>query len=491
MGSNENSMEANEVNSDNEFLDDKDDSALEAGIAISRGYRTEKEDNKYEVLTIEELGRHQREIIDEVNNILKLSPTIVRILLNYFKWDKEKLLEKYFEDNIEEFFRCINMTNLFIKLSSDKQQNVLKDNSAEECKICFSNLPSDLMMALECGHSFCLMCWREYVRTKIVDGGLDPLIVCAAHYCGVLMDDITVIELLDDQDVRLRYWQFITNKFVQCNELIRWCPSPNCTYAVKVIYGETRFVRCKCGHEFCFMCNNDCHDPVKCHWLKKWLEWNYEDSQNRYWLANNTKPCPKCKVQIEKNGGCNVMNCRNCSQQFCWVCMNDHGHASCNRYIEGPEVPDRSASSLTRYLHYHNRYVNHMRSLKYENNLYLTIKEQLREFRQEDVSYVDIEFLKHAVTVLCHCRRTLMYTYVFAYYLRNNNQSMIFENNQTDLEIATESLSDYLERRVILETLTKVKSDVLDKYRYCETRCELLLHHVHEGYENDSWEYIE
>ena len=36
-------------------------------------------------------------------------------------------------------------------------------------------------------------------------------------------------------------------------------------------------------------------------------------------------------------------------------------------------------------------------------------------------------FLKKSLDILCECRRTLMYTYVFAYYLRKNNQSSIFE----------------------------------------------------------------
>ena len=40
---------------------------------------------------------------------------------------------------------------------------------------------------------------------------------------------------------------------------------------------------------------------------------------------------------------------------------------------------------------------------------------------------MQVQFLKKAVDILCSCRVTLMYTYVFAYYLRKNNQSAIFE----------------------------------------------------------------
>lgn len=58
-----------------------------------------------------------------------------------------------------------------------------------------------------------------------------------------------------------------------------------------------------------------------------------------------------------------------------------------------------------------------------------------------------------------------MYTYVFAYYLKKNNQSMIFEDNQKDLESATEKLSEYLERDITSENLADIKQKVQDKYR--------------------------
>lgn len=76
-----------------------------------------------------------------------------------------------------------------------------------------------------------------------------------------------------------------------------------------------------------------------------------------------------------------------------------------------------------------------------------------------------VQFLKKAVDILCQCRQTLMCTYVFAYYLKKNNQSMIFEDNQKDLESATEKLSEYLERDITSENLHDIKQKVQDKYR--------------------------
>lgn len=51
----------------------------------------------------------------------------------------------------------------------------------------------------------------------------------------------------------------------------------------------------------------------------------------------------------------------------------------------------------------------------------------MEEMQQHNMSWIEVQFLKKAVDILCECRRTLMYTYVFAYYLCKNNQSEIFE----------------------------------------------------------------
>lgn len=115
----------------------------------------------------------------------------------------------------------------------------------------------------------------------------------------------------------------------------------------------------------------------------------------------------------------------------------------------------------------------------------------MEEMQQQNMSWIEVQFLKIAVDILCQCRQTLMYTYVFAYYLKRNNQSAIFEHNQRDLESATETLSEYLERDITQENLLDIKQKVQDKYRYCESRCKALLEHVHEGYEKDWWEYID
>ena len=73
--------------------------------------------------------------------------------------------------------------------------------------------------------------------------------------------------------------------------------------------------------------------------------------------------------------------------------------------------------------------MNNLQSLKLEEQLASKIEKRL-----EDVpSWVDPRLFDQSLEILSSCRRTLMNTYAFAYYLKKNNQKDIFEVNSTEL----------------------------------------------------------
>jgi ariadne-1 len=113
----------------------------------------------------------------------------------------------------------------------------------------------------------------------------------------------------------------------------------------------------------------------------------------------------------------------------------------------------------------------------------------MEELQQHNMSWIEVQFLKKAVDVLQLCRQTLMYTYVFAFYLQKNNQQILFEDNQHDLENATETLSGFLERDITGQNVAEIKQRVQDKAAYCQLRRNALVKHVHEGYEKDWWDF--
>ena len=87
--------------------------------------------------------------------------------------------------------------------------------------------------------------------------------------------------------------------------------------------------------------------------------------------------------------------------------------------------------------------------MKLESDLYNKVNDKISELRyNQGQAWNEVKYLKAAVDVLCRARQILMNTYIFAYFVVQNNQSMMFEDNQRDLEFATEQLSEYLERDI-------------------------------------------
>lgn len=76
-----------------------------------------------------------------------------------------------------------------------------------------------------------------------------------------------------------------------------------------------------------------------------------------------------------------------------------------------------------------------------------------------------MRFLRDAVKVLHVSRRTLCYTFVFAYFLKKNNQVEMFEDNQSDLESAIERLSGYLEQEMTTENVIELKKNIQDGFK--------------------------
>ena len=50
-----------------------------------------------------------------------------------------------------------------------------------------------------------------------MEEGVGQTIACAAHACDILVDDVTVMRLIKDSKVKLKYQHLITNSFVEVN----------------------------------------------------------------------------------------------------------------------------------------------------------------------------------------------------------------------------------------------------------------------------------
>ncbi|XP_031626531.1 potential E3 ubiquitin-protein ligase ariadne-1-like [Contarinia nasturtii] len=439
----------------------------------------------FETLTTDDIVQLMNQYIEEVNAIVQMPATATRILLSHTKWQKEELLVKLTADDSDEFFKKAHVLNPFAEDNSPKAVS-----NVHECNICLTELPQDAIVGLTCGHKSCKDCFGQYLTYKVVDDGKADSISCTDTKCRIVVDDLTIIKFLTTDKAKQMYQHLMATSFVEYNRNLKWCPSPGCTYAIKVnqILTHQQNCTCKCGHSFCFSCGDASHDPIPCALMDNWKR-NSNDDTILY-LTKHTKECPKCFCAIEKNGGCNRMICRKCTHPFCWLCygtMTTYDH-QCNQFKEVNE--DRNQKN--RWQHYFQRYSTHKESLKCEERLLIgdnTIDRKMKTMQFMGKSWNDVQFLKKSVEILCESRKQLMFTYIFAYYIEDHHQKVIFEANQNDLESATEALSQYLEQNITENNIDTIIQDVMHKSNYCERRQKTMQEHIYEGFEKDWWSF--
>lgn len=447
----------------------------------------------YYLMTEDEILKEIKKTVREVSEILGLSSTtIVRLLLNYFHWDKDTLTDRYWEDP-DKLFRILNLPNPNNPSPIDYSPLSPDPSSSQDitiCKTCYSEKPPSEFYALECGHQHCLVCWQFYLESSIIHGDHGQKISCPSR-CNRLLDDDQILKLLINNDRLTKlYKQSLVNAFVETNRLTHWCPGTPCSTVVKLKFlgiDCAQMINCDaCKTVFCFQCLKQWHDPLQCSLLQKWEKKNRDESMTGEWIVANTKECPQCHSSIEKNGGCNHMTCRKpgCAHEFCWLCFGswkEHGSRPCNVHEETATKNQLSAREiLARYMHYFTRYQVHNQSLELESKLLEKVEQRIQEMQAESMSFTEQRAIYRAFDVLQECRRTLKYTYAFAFYLYRNNQAEVFEQNQADLEQATEALSGYLEQDFNPEDNTSIK--LMDKLSYCNQRRKILLDHCKEGY---------
>lgn len=490
---------------------DMDDSASDAGSGSDSGFdqvtnkgkgrgRADNETSQYgvdyKVLSLDKLHKVQQTEVDHVAGILGIKQSEAVILLRYFGWNKEKLIEKFMESP--------ELALAAAGIHEGGAQPRLKRVRGFTCDICYDDDGTKETLALSCDMRYCKDCYAQYLTAKIVDEGESRRIQCMGSKCNVIVDEKT-IELLVKPDVLERYRTLLNRTYVDDDSHLRWCPAPNCEYAIHCTVPARALdvviptVVCACSTSFCFGCGEGDHRPCCCPIVKRWLKKCADDSETANWISANTKECTKCHSTIEKNGGCNHMTCKKCHWEFCWVCMgawSEHGTSwyNCARFEDKPEkgadAQSLSRASLERYLHYYNRYANHEQSIKLEKELFARIERKMEQMQlTSDLSWIEVQFLSKAVDTLTKVRTTLKWTYAMAFYLAKNNRTEMFANLQNDLEQAVESLSELLERPIEESTVAELRALTTDKTVYVQKRAEVLLTETLKDYESDAWEW--
>lgn len=402
---------------------------------------------EYSSLDVCQVERLLNETVARVADALAITPALAKMLLHANSWDEASIIRDYRTDRLKLLCEShvIAVTPVREKMLS--------------CAVC-TRMRNDCveLRQLKCGHQFCIGCWQTYCETQI-SNGVSTRIGCMWPGCSVICPEDFVLQVLSDRaDLRAKYEQLVFKDFVASHPQLRICSGRDCPMVIKAKTQKAKKVTCaRCNTSFCIRCGNDYHAPTSCETIRMWLVKCADDSETANYISAHTKDCPNCHSCIEKNGGCNHMQCAKCKHHFCWMCFGDwktHGseYYECSRYKENPSVAQeanhvKARRALEKYLHYYERYENHNKSLKLEEELQKSIMRKIEEkVNGHEGTWIDWQHLHRAAMLLTKCRYTLQYTYPYAYYMENGPRKELFEYQQAQLEKEIEELSWKVER---------------------------------------------
>ncbi|KAM4680631.1 E3 ubiquitin-protein ligase RNF19B-like isoform 2-T3 [Amazona ochrocephala] len=200
-----------------------------------------------------------------------------------------------------------------------------------ECPLCLlPQLPEAFPTLASCKHRSCRACLEQYLRIAVSESRVQV----ACPHCPAALQPDDIHRLLAEPSLRARYEEFLLRRLLAADPSTRWCPAPNCSYAV-IAYGCAECPRLTCGREgcgteFCYHCRQPWHPDGPCvpvlpapGLANAAQPVHPEDSTHAE--AENIKVCPRCSAFILKinDGSCNRMNCTVCGCLFCWLCLQE------------------------------------------------------------------------------------------------------------------------------------------------------------------------
>ncbi|CAG8584714.1 960_t:CDS:1, partial [Scutellospora calospora] len=297
--------------------------------------------NSYSPSKIMELQfRAELQVIENIqdNCGIKIDISKVRTFLRTNLWNAEK--------TIEAITKSIKENN-----NDDANVNIMHiitdDIDERSCCICFDTFSScEITTFVKCNHSVCNECFIQYLLLKISENQVFTIGCPGAAKCPNFVDPITIGRLLSPKLV-YKYYSCLRESFTQLqqhSEITKkstsatqsakkflWCINPKCNHSVTQQNSDnietTSLLHCNgCTLVWCSSCDIiGGHWPSSCQDYETYLRTNHTVKPLKLNKSNitdiSTKPCPKCKILIAKNGGCMHMTCQFCQHEFCWGCL--------------------------------------------------------------------------------------------------------------------------------------------------------------------------
>ncbi|XP_013880458.1 E3 ubiquitin-protein ligase RNF14 [Austrofundulus limnaeus] len=227
------------------------------------------------------------------------------------------------------------------------------------CGVCYTDwLGSECVQLFECGHVFCRACLGDFCKVRIAEGNVRG-VACPEVGCSATPTPAQVNNLVGEE-LFSRYDRLLLQSTLDHMSDVMYCPRSSCASPVISEKSSGVAICSVCSFAFCVDCKKTYHGSNKCYEDKsktkvedflnfpqteegmkallddyssgskerrRLLKSRYgrkildglESNLNEKWKSENTKACPHCFSPIQKDGGCNFMQCTWCQHPFYWT----------------------------------------------------------------------------------------------------------------------------------------------------------------------------
>ncbi|THX55694.1 hypothetical protein D6D06_04768 [Aureobasidium pullulans] len=189
-----------------------------------------------------------------------------------------------------------------------KKKRVL---SRRTCTVCDTNKGSNQFPSLTKVSSHdheanvCRACYMVHIQVEI-DSKMWDQVACPE--CAVLLGYEEVKNMTDAENFT-KYDEAAFRAAISADPEFRYCMSTTCKSGQCHPAGidEPTFCCRECGHNHCVSCEVNWHEGLTCAQYQHSLQRAQEEEESQQEVAKISKPCPKCRVPIQKNNGCDHM----------------------------------------------------------------------------------------------------------------------------------------------------------------------------------------
>ncbi|CDU16427.1 uncharacterized protein PY17X_0404600 [Plasmodium yoelii] len=482
-------------------------------------------DNSYIVYNKKQIKDKFKEQINNIRSLLNLKYDYAYYIMKCYDFNSESLIEDWFSDSTKvlkntnlmhltenELYENVELPNVELpnvelpnvelpnvepqnyQCNQNSTPNQLESNSDQNsnfiCPILLNECSINDTYALNCGHRFSNKSWLSYLKTGI-ENDYDEYIIhkkCMNNECKYFLKKKDW-KILCDKNMYKQYKELLLNVYIKKSYNLKYCPNKECEYIIESMlliknaanaanaanatnhanldkYKNLNII-CKCGYNFCFICLESFHKPVRCSLIQKWNQLQTKGDQNIQWINANTKKCPNCNKSIEKISGCMNIKCM-CGFSFCWLCLKEWtshkgGFYNCNKYLENTNQKSsnkdqadavsemskmekkKSHLEMNKYNHYKERFDAQEYGEKFTINSQLYFLHNFCKNNNLDVN--KFKKFEDSLILTIKYRQILKWSYALSYLFNwdNLDKKNMFEYYQGELERNLEKLQQKIE----------------------------------------------